>query len=652
MRTLHIDLETFCELDISKVGVYKYASHPSFKILLFAYSWGSKVNVIDCHADEWPGESLPIDVWQALTAADVRKMAHNANFERVCLSTFLGLPLDVTQWRCTMIMAAYLGLPLQLGALGVVLGLDEKKDKRGAELIRFFCVPCKPTKTNGFATVHTPEEFPEKWAEFIEYNRQDVKVEMAIERFTERFKPLPAIEWEYWFMDQQSNALGVLIDIPFVKTAIEINTRLVGELREAIVSLTGVKNPNSVPQLKAWVLEQTGEEVKSLGKQYLAEALSGGLMPKDVNKMLLLRTEASKSSASKFATMLRYAGGDNRIRGLLQFYGANRTGRYAGRGVQVQNLKRTPHGNLDTAKMAVIKGLAELLYDNVPDLISRLIRTAIVAPEGKSFAVSDFSAIEARVLAWLAGEEWVLEVFRSHGKFYEATAANMFNIPLESVTKGSDLRAKGKVAALALGYQGASGALIQMGALQEGLTEAELPAIVSTWRAANPKIVKFWRQLEDICRHAIKNRSGYILRGPYCNLRVSYERGCLFIELPSGRRLCYYGAALESGKITFWGMEQQKKIWIKFSTYGGSLAENVTQAVARDLLVHVMYQLKKHEGIDVIMHIHDEMVTEAEDSRAEQQLDILNKYMSKAPEWARGLPLQGDGYVSKYYRKD
>lgn len=653
MRNLHIDLETFCELDIKDSGVYKYAAHPSFRILLFAYAWGDgPVSVVDCHADEFPGESLLPDVWQALTDPEVIKLAHNANFEHVCLSTFYGLALDIRQWRCTMIKAAYLGLPLQLGVIAEVLGLDVKKDKRGKLLIAFFCKPCKPTKSNGGAMVNTPEDNPEKWEDFIEYNRKDVEVEQAIDRYTLKFPALPAIEWEYWFMDQRSNALGVMIDRPFVECAYNLNNRLVRECRESIARLTGVSNPNSVPQLKAWIKSITGEDVKSLGKEYLADAISDELLPSEVIRMLELRSEASKTSASKFGTMLNYAGIDDRIRGMIQFYGANRTGRYAGRGVQLQNLKRTPHGNLETAKEALMKGLAELLYDNVPDLISRLIRTALIAPPGKSFCVSDFSAIEARVLAWLAGEEWVLDVFRSHGKFYEATAANMFHVPIESVTKDSEHRAKGKVAALALGYQGASGALIQMGALREGLTEEELPAITSLWRAKNPNIVKFWRDIDAIVRYAIKNRGKYVLRKKYCTLIVSYERGCLFIQLPSGRLLAYYGAAIEGRDITFWGVDQVKKIWKKFKTYGGSLTENVTQAIARDLLTHVMYQLKTIEGIDILVSIHDEMVTEEEDSKAEQTLDTLNHYMAIGPEWSEGLPLKGAGYVSKYYRKD
>ena len=418
-----------------------------------------------------------------------------------------------------------------------------------------------------------------------------------------------------------------------------------------MVNITGVDNPNSLTQLKRWLLHELGHEIHSLGKDYLADAINGALLPEHVERVLRLRQFASKTSISKYDTMLAYAQKDGRIRGLLQFYGANRTGRFSGRGVQVQNLKRTLKKGLLTAREAVVKDIADLLYDDVPDVISKLTRTALVAAEGCSLVVSDFAAIEARVVAWLAGEDWVLDVFNTHGKIYEATAANMFNVPLEMVTKESDLRAKGKVATLALGYQGATGALITMGALREGLEEAELPALVSAWRSANPRIVKLWREVEQAAKHVIKNKTSHVLRKPYCHIKFSYDRGYLFIELPGGRRLAYFGASVDKGKLSYWGIDQTKKIWVKTDTYGGSLVENITQAVARDCLCDVMKRMYDAR-IKILMHIHDEVVNESKDADALATLERMNKIMAVAPAWAGGLPLKGDGYVSKYYKKD
>jgi DNA polymerase len=652
MRKLHIDIETFCDLDVGDVGVYRYAEDPSFKIILFAYAWDDQpVTVLDTYYDAFPGESIPADVWKALTSPDVLKIAHNANFEYVCIGTYFGLGLDLRQWFCTMVAAAYLGLPLGLDKVGQVLGLVHQKDAKGKALIQFFCKPCKPTKKNGGRTTNEPTDDPEKWEDFKYYNGQDVRVECEILKYVSRLPGLPDIEREYWVQDQVINGTGITIDRGFIEAAIEVNDRLVEEVRQEIIDITGISNPNSPVQLKAWLKKKLGQDVKSIGKEYLADAVDNDLLPDDVARVLELRAIGSKTSTSKYGTMLDYVGSDGRIRGLLQFYGANRTGRYSGRGVQIQNLKRTIKGNLEVAKEAVRKGVAELLYDDVPDLISKLVRTALVAAPGKSLAVSDFSAIEARVVSWIAGEEWQLEVFRTHGKIYEATAANMFHVPIEMVTKGSDLRGKGKVASLALGYQGSVGALITMGALREGLTEPELPAIVSAWRSANPHIVKLWRDVQDAAKHVIKNKTSYVLRKPYCTLKFSFERGYLFITLPSGRRLAYYGAAVEGSKITYWGLDQVKKIWVKMDAYGGLLTENITQAIARDCLCNAMYGIGKYD-IPILMHIHDEIVAEADDDKAEATLEVMNEVMAVSPVWAKGLPLKGDGYVSKYYRKD
>lgn len=653
MKHLHIDIETYCDRDVGDVGVYRYAEDASFKIILFAYSFeGKGVTIVDTSNDGFPGESIPSEVWLALTDPGVLKIAHNANFEFVCISTHYGLALDLKQWFCTMIGAAYLGLPLSLDKIGQVLGLSQKKDTRGKALITYFCKPCKPTKKNLGRTRNLPEHDPDKWEEFKEYNGQDVRTEKEIYSYISRFQMLPETERGYWILDQIINATGITVDLELVNAAIEANTGFIGNVHDEIVRITGIDNPNSLPQLKAWLFRELGHEVHSLGKDYLADAIDGGFLPEHVERVLQLRQLGSKTSISKYDAFRAYACKDGRIRGLLQFYGANRTGRFSGRGPQIQNLKRTLKKGMDTAREAVRKGIANLLYDDVSEVISRITRTALVAADGYSLIVSDFSAIEARVLAWEAGEDWVLDVFRTHGKIYEATAANMFHVPLEMVTKGSDLRAKGKIATLALGYQGAAGALVAMGALREGLDEAELPAIVKAWRSANPGITRLWREVENAAKHVIKNKTSYILRKQYCNLKFIYDRGYLFIELPSGRRLSYYGATVDNGKISYWGVDQTKKIWCKQDTYGGSLVENITQAIARDCLCDTMMRIYYDAGLPILMHIHDEVVSEAPDEQAENALKMMYDIMAVGPTWAKGLPLQGDGYISKYYKKD
>lgn len=653
MTHLHIDIETYCDLDVGDVGVHRYAEDPTFSILLFAYSWDDGPAIaLDTSADTFPGESIPADVWLALTDPKVLKIAHNANFEFVCISTYYGVALDIRQWFCTMVGAAYLGLPLGLDKIGQVLGLSEQKDARGKALITYFCKPCKPTKKNGGRTRNLPEHDPEKWAAFMEYNAQDVRTEKEIYDYISRFPGLPDREREYWVLDQIINATGITIDREFIEAAIDANTQFTKEVHNELVSITGVDNPNSLHQLKAWLFQELGHQVHSLGKDYLADALDGELLPKHVERVFRLRQLGSKTSISKYDTFLAYACKDGRIHDLLQFYGANRTGRFSGRGPQIQNLKKTLKSGIDTAREAVRKGLADLLYDDVPDIISRLTRTALVAREGYSLIVSDFSAIEARVLAWEAGEDWVLDVFHTHGKIYEATAANMFNVPLSMVTKGSDLRAKGKIATLALGYQGGAGALIAMGALREGLDEAELPAIVKAWRSANPGIVKLWREVENAAKHVTKNKTSYILRKKYCSLKFLYDRGYLFIELPGGRRLAYYGVGLDKGKLSYWGIDQTKKIWVKTDTYGGSLVENITQAIARDCLCDAMYRMYYDAGLPILMHIHDEVVSEAPDNEAPDALKAMYDIMAVGSSWAGGLPLKGDGFISKYYKKD
>lgn len=655
MKKLHIDIETFSEVDLKKTGVYPYAQDASFKIIIFAYAWDNDpVTVLDTYDEETPGQNLPDDIWYALCDPNVLKIAHNANFEITCISAYYGLPLDPRQWYCTMIGAAYLGLPLSLDKIAQVLGLSEQKDAGGKALITYFSKPCRPTIKNGQRTVNRPEHAPEKWEAYKNYGGQDVRTECKIYDYLQKFPPISDEEREYWIQDQAINARGIFIDVELARAAVAATEDFLRYVHEEIIRLTGVDNPNSIPQLRKWLTAELGEEVKSLNKIYLEEALNDELLAANVVRVFKLRQLGSRTSSSKYDAMLNYLCADGRARGTIQYYGANRTGRYAGRGIQPQNMKKTFSIGLETAREALRKGIADLLYDDVTDIISRLVRTAIIAEDGKSLISCDFSAIEGRVLSWLAGEEWKLDIYNGHGKMYEAVAAKMFNVPIEEITKGSDYRAKGKIAELALGYQGAAGALITMGALREGLTEEELMPIVKAWRAANPKIVKFWREVEAAAKHAIVHKARMVLRKPYCTLTFTYDRGYLFITLPSGRRLAYYGAHLKPSKygpaIVYWGMDQVKKIWTRIDTYGGSLVENITQAIARDCLTGAMYRMR--DIVFLTMHVHDEIIAEEPDEVAADKLKAMEEVMAVSPLWAKGLPLKGDGYVSKFYKKD
>lgn len=648
MRTLHIDIETYCDLDVGKCGVYRYAEHPSFEVILLAFAWDDGEPQII----ERPGRGLTPELFRALTDPRVRKIAHNANFEITCLSAWTGLRLQPAHWKCTMVGAAYLGLPLSLDKVSEVLCLDERKDARGKALINYFCKPCRPTKANGGRTRNLPEHAPEKWGQFCEYCVQDVRTEQAIHDYLQRFpQPTP---WErtYWEQDQEINGRGIRVDEELARTAIAANTSFVRGVHEEIQRLTGVANPNSLPQLKAWISEQLGAPVGSLGREALEELPAEGALPDDVARVLALRRLASNTSVTKYDAMLSFMCGDGRIRGLLQFYGANRTGRFAGRGVQIQNLKRTLKNGLDATREAVRTGYADLLFDDLSEVLSRITRTALVAAPGNLLCVADYSAIEARVIAWLAGEEWVLEVFRTHGKIYEAAAAQMFHLPIDMIGKGSDLRAKGKVATLALGYQGGVGALVAMGAVKMGIDEAELPAIVRAWRSANPAIVKLWRSVEQAARLVIERKTTYTLRLPATVLRFTYDRGYLFIGLPSGRVLSYFGSEASSGKLSYMGMEQATRQWRRTDTYGGSLVENIVQAIARDCLCDAMLRMEVEHDTRILMHIHDEVVAEAPAGEAEAALQNMYAVMAVPPVWAPTLPLRGDGYISEYYKKD
>lgn len=652
MKELHIDIETYSEVNLSTCGVHKYAAHPSFEIILFAYSWDDEdPTVIDLITD---GPYLPDDVYYALTDKRVKKVAYNASFEMNCIGAYFGLDIDPAQWYCTMIGAAYFGLPLGLDQVGKVLHLSHQKDSKGKALIKYFCEPCKPTKVNGGRTRNLPHHAPEKWADFMEYNAQDVRTEIDVLNYLKKLPAIPAIEWAYWVQDQQINRRGIMLDKAFIKAAIRADNEATEAVHAELIQLTGLDNPNSLAQLKGWIADNTGGQVPaSLAKDHVEDALKGNTLPRKVRRVYELRAMANKTSTKKYAAMLNYIGEDGRARGIIQFYGANRTGRYAGRGIQPQNMKRSPGKGLETMREAVLAGCADLLYDGVSTVVSGLIRTAIIAPEGYSLASCDFSAIEGRVLAWLSGEGWKLDVFRTHGKIYEATASRMFNVPIEQVTKASDYRQKGKIAELALGYQGSTGALITMGAIRDGLREEELKPIVLAWRAANPTIVALWRKVENAARACVEQRRTITIGLPSCKLVFSYERGFMFITLPSGRRLSYFGAGLTAAagrtQLYYWGLDQVRKIWTRIPTYGGMLVENITQAVARDCLCDAMYRLRDY---DIIMHVHDEIIGEAPDAEAPELLKAMQEVMSVPPLWASDLPIKGEGYVSKFYKKD
>lgn len=659
-RELHNDIETFCELDLTKVGVYKYATHPSFEITIFAYSFDDDpVTVVDCTNDTYPGESIPVEVWEALTDPEVLKIAHNANFELTCIGNYYNLELDPAQWFCTQVAAAYLGLPHSLEMIAKALKLENQKDRNGKALIKYFALPCKPTKVNGGRTRNLPHHAPEKWQQFCDYGAQDVRTEHEIYTYINRFPPMPAIEWQYWQQDQRINSRGIAVDVNLVEETLAVWDEVMQEVNDEIKELTGVDNPTSLPQLKAWLAAQDFE-MDSLAKEQLQDAINSEFTPDHVRKVLELRQLASRTSASKYSTALEYLCDNGRIYGQIQFYGAGRTGRFAAKGVQIHNLKKmldkalANHGRIETAREAVRKHLVSVLYNDATDIISQLIRSIFVAPPGKKVISCDFSAIEARVLAWLAGEDWKLEVFRTHGKIYEATAAKMFNVPIESIGKGNPLRAKGKVSELALGYQGAKGALITMGALREGLTEDELPELVKIWRKANPKTKQLWYDVQDAFIECFEKQNSVVLRRKYTKLVFTYDRGYVFITLPSGRKLAYHGVQLKPGKygknITYMAIDQKTKQWVADDTYGGSLVENITQAIARDCLVECLYAMDDY--IDIIFHVHDEIVAEEPEETADECLQYMQEQMAISPDWAPDLPLGGEGYVSDFYKKD
>ena len=646
MKTLSIDIETYSDIPLQKTGVYRYCESPNFEILLFGYSIDSgPVQVVDLAC----GEHIPKAVLAALEDDSVIKWAFNAAFERVCLSRYLGYPtgeyLDPESWHCSMVWAATMGLPLSLEGVGAVLGLEKQKLTEGKELIKYFCQPCLPTKANGQRTRNRPFHAPDKWELFKRYNARDVEAEMGIQQKLSKF-PVPPQVWEEYDIDQEINDRGVRIDMELVEQAIQMDARSRQELTDSMKRMTALENPNSVQQMKQW-LSDNGMETDSLGKKVVAELLKTA--PPELAEVLTLRQQLAKSSVRKYQAMEKTVCSDNRARGMFMFYGANRTGRFSGRNIQLQNLPQNHLPDLAEARALVRSGdfdAVELLYEDVPDTLSQLIRTAFIPRDGAQFLVADFSAIEARVIAWFARETWRQEVFSKGGDIYCASASQMFKVPVEKHGINGHLRQKGKIAELALGYGGSVGALKAMGALEMGLTEEELPQLVDAWRQSNPNIVKFWWAVDRAVMEAVRYKHTTTDYG----LTFSCRSGMLFITLPSGRKVAYVKPKVGTNKfggecITYEGIGSTKK-WERLDSYGPKFVENIVQATARDILCYAMRTLR---CCSIVMHIHDELVIEAD---PHMSLDAVCEQMGRTPPWAKGLLLRADGYATPFYKKD
>lgn len=646
MKTLSIDIETYSDIPLQKTGVYRYSESPNFEILLFGYSIDSgPVQVVDLTC----GEHIPKEVLAALEDDSVIKWAFNASFERVCLSRFLGYPtgeyLDPESWHCSMVWAATMGLPLSLEGVGAVLGLEKQKLTEGKELIKYFCQPCLPTKANGQRTRNRPFHAPDKWELFKRYNARDVEAETGIQQKLSKF-PVPPQVWEEYDIDQEINDRGVRIDMELVEQAIQMDARSRQELTDSMKRLTALENPNSVQQMKQW-LSDNGMETDSLGKKVVAELLKTA--PPELAEVLTLRQQLAKSSVRKYQAMEKTVCSDSRARGMFMFYGANRTGRFSGRNIQLQNLPQNHLPDLAEARALVRSGdfdAVKLLYEDVPDTLSQLIRTAFIPRDGAQFLVADFSAIEARVIAWFAGETWRQDVFAKGGDIYCASASQMFKVPVEKHGINGHLRQKGKIAELALGYGGSVGALKAMGAIEMGLTEDELPPLVDAWRQSNPNIVKFWWAVD----HAVMEAVRYKHTTTDYGLTFSCRSGMLFITLLSGRKLAYVKPKVGTNKfggecITYEGIGSTKK-WERLDSYGPKFVENIVQATARDILCYAMRTLR---CCSIVMHIHDELVIEAD---PRMSLDAVCEQMGRTPPWAKGLLLRADGYATPFYKKD
>ena len=646
MKNLSIDIETYSSVNLAESGVYRYSSSQDFEILLFGYSVdGDPVQVVDLTV----GEKIPSNILDALADPSVTKWAFNAQFERVCLSRHLRYPvgqyLDPVSWRCSMVWAATLGLPLSLEGVGAVLGLEKQKLKEGKDLIRYFCMPFK--QRDGSTIRHFPTDTPDKWERFQSYNLRDVETEMGIQARLAKF-PVSETEWDNYHMDQSINDRGIMLDLPFVHQAIACDTVYRDTHLDHARTITGLENPNSPAQLKSWLLDH-GLEVESLSKAAVADLRSHteGV----VEQALSLRQELAKSSVKKYAAMEKVVCPDSRARGLIQFYGANRTGRFAGRLIQVQNLPQNHLPDLEQVRILVRDGqfeTVEMLYPSVPLVLSELIRTSFVPKPGCRFFVADFSAIEARVIAWMAGEQWRQDVFANGGDIYCASASQMFHVPVEKHGVNGHLRQKGKIAELALGYGGSVGALKAMGALAMGVPEEELKPLVDAWRNSNPKIVRFWWDVDKAAASCVRDHSQAMTHG----VRFYYQSGFMFITLPSGRQLAYVKPKMGLNRfgndsITYEGVGEQKK-WTRLETYGPKLVENIVQATARDILCEAMQRLEAH-GYHIVMHIHDEAVIEAP---ADTSLEEICAIMGQTPIWANGLLLRADGYICDFYKKD
>ena len=660
IKTLSIDIETFSDVDLNKCGVYRYAESDAFEILLFGYAInGEDVQVIDLTA----GEMIPEEILAAIPDETVTKWAYNASFERVCLSYWLcrhhpeyfsgysipedtvGAYLDPASWKCSMIWSAYLGLPLSLAGAGAVLGLTEQKMKEGRDLIRYFCVPCKETKANGGRTRNLPEHAPEKWELFKAYNKRDVEVEMSIQKRLHSY-PVPDTVWQEYHLDQEINDRGILIDTAMVENAIAFDNRSKAALTKQLQELTQLENPNSVTQLKGW-LSDNGLETDTLGKKAVAGLIKEA--PPELADVLRLRLQLAKSSVKKYQAMQNTICHDHRARGMFQFYGANRSGRWAGRHIQLQNLPQNHMPDLAQARALVKSGsydALELLYDDIPDTLSQLIRTAFIPKAGYKFIVSDFSAIEARVLSYLAGEQWRTDVFAQNGDIYCASASAMFHVPVEKHGQNAHLRQKGKIAELALGYGGSVGALKSMGALEMGLQEDELQPLVDMWRQSNPNIVRFWWDIDRAVKTCIKQHIETQVRG----IRFRYQSGMLFIELPSGRHLSYVKPRIGENRfggesVTYEGIGSTKK-WERIESYGPKFVENIVQAISRDILCCAMRTLSH---CFIVGHVHDELIIECSPG---VDLNVICEQMGRSPAWLPDILLRADGYETEFYRKD
>ena len=645
MSLLAIDIETFSDVDLPKCGVYAYADSPLFEILLFAYAFDDEPTQV---VDLARGERLPDRVLAALEDESITKTAFNAAFERTCISRYLGRQLSPVSWQCTAVQSAMLALPLTLDRVGEVLNIKRKKLKEGAALLRYFSMPCKPTKANGGRTRNRPEDAPEMWERFKAYCIRDVDAEREIREKLRNY-PIPESEMELYRLDQEINDRGVMVDQRLAAQAVRCDLEFKARATAQAQQLTGLANPNSLAQVKGWLAER-GVEVDSLDKKAIK-----GLFPQssgDEREMLTLRLLLGKTSVKKYEAIQRSVCSDGRVHGLLQFYGANRTGRWAGRLVQVQNLPQNHIPDLALARNLVKRGefdRVEMLYDSTPGVLSELIRTAFVPKQGCRFIVADFAAIEARVLAWFSGEQWRLDTFVQGGDIYCASVSKMFHVPVEKHGQNAHLRQKGKIAELALGYGGSLGALTSMGALDMGLAEEELQPLVDQWRGANPHIVKFWWDVDAAAVKAFRNRTEVRL-GALC---FSCRSGMLFITLPSGRRLSYVKPRMLPNRfgresLTYEGVGESKK-WSRIETYGPKLTENIVQATARDLLALAMLRLR-NAGFEIVMHIHDEAVVEVPEGIS--SVDEICRIMSEAPAWAAGLPLRADGYECEFYKKD